>query len=288
MLQTVLGLDAKTIASAFLVSPEAMGKRLGRAKRKISEACIPFAIPGREAWSGRLDGVLDAVYATYAEGWSDADQADLARRELADEAIYLARLLAQLLPGEPEALGLLAVMLYAQARQPARRGANGEYVPLAEQDIGVWDAQAIEEAEALLQRASAFKRIGRYQLEAALQSAHIERRRSGRIDWTPEVQLYGALLAMTGSPVVALNRALAVAELEGPQVALAILEDLSGDKRLQDYQPYWAAFADLLARTGQRERAGHAYGMAIGLTRDETARRFLQQRQAVIASAKGA
>ncbi|WP_199535876.1 RNA polymerase sigma factor [Dyella psychrodurans] len=280
MLQTVLGLDAKTIASAFLVSPEAMGKRLGRAKQKIREAGIPFVIPEREAWSGRLDGVLDAVYATYAEGWSDPDEADLVRRDLADEAIFLARLLVELLPQEPEAMGLLAGMLYAQARRSARRNAQGDYVPLAKQDISLWDAAAIDEAEALLQRASAFKHIGRYQLEAALQSAHIERRRSGRTDWTPEVQLYGALLALTGSPVVALNRALAVAELEGLQVALAILEDLSVDKRLTDYQPYWAALADLLARAGQKTRAHHAYEIAIGLTRDAAVRRFLQDRQA--------
>jgi predicted RNA polymerase sigma factor len=287
MLQTVLGLDAKTIASAFLVSPDAMGKRLGRAKQKIREAGIPFVIPEREAWSGRLDGVLDAVYATYAEGWSDPDQADLVRRGLADEAIFLARLLAQLLPQEPEALGLLAGMLYAQARRRARRNAQGEYVPLAEQDPDVWDAGAIDEAEALLQHAATFRRIGRYQLEAALQSAHIERRRSGRSDWTSEVQLYGALLALTGSPVVALNRALAVAELEGPAVALAILEDLSADKRLADYQPYWAALADVLARVGQKQRAHQAYEMAIGLTRDEAVRRFLQDRQAALADAEG-
>lgn len=286
MLQTVLGLDAKTIASAFLVSPEAMGKRLGRSKQKIREARIPFVIPERDAWSGRLDGVLDAIYATYAEGWSDPDEADLVRRDLADEAIFLARLLTELLPQEPEALGLLAGMLYAQARRRARRNAQGEYVPLAEQDISLWDVASIDEAEALLQRASTFKHIGRYQLEAALQSAHIERRRSGRTDWTPEVQLYGALLALTGSPVVALNRALAVAEREGPHVALAILEDLSADKRLAVYQPYWAAFADLLARVGQNQRAHHAYEIAIGLTRDEAVRRFLQGRQESLMDAK--
>jgi predicted RNA polymerase sigma factor len=286
MLQTVLGLDAKTIASAFLVSPEAMGKRLGRAKQKIREAGVPFVIPEREAWSERLGGVLDAIYAAYAEGWSDPDEADLVRRDLADEAIFLSRLLTQLLPQEPEALGLLAGMLYAQARQRARRNVRGEYVPLAEQDICLWDASTIDEAEALLQRAAAFRRIGRYQLEAALQSAHIERRRSGRGDWTAEVQLYGALLALTGSPVVALNRALAVAELDGPKVALAILEDLSSDKRLVDYQPYWAALADLLARVGQNQRAHHAYEIAIGLTRDAAVRRFLQDRQAALADAE--
>jgi RNA polymerase sigma-70 factor (ECF subfamily) len=282
MLQTVLGLDAKTIASAFLVSPEAMCKRLGRAKQKIHEAGIPFAIPERDAWSERLDGVLTAVYAAYAEAWSDPDDADLIRRDLADEAIFLARLLAELLPEEPETLGLLAGMLYAQARQRARRSEQGEYVPLAAQDTSLWDAGMIDEAETLLRRASRFGRIGRYQLEAALQSAHVERRRSGRTDWTPEIQLYDALHALTGSPVIALNRALAVAERDGPHAALAIIDALSADKRLANYQPYWAARADLLSRMGEREQAHRAYEMAIGLTRDAAARRFLQMRQAYV------
>ena len=286
MLQTVLGLDAKTIASAFLVSPEAMCKRLGRAKQKIHEAGIPFAIPERDAWSERLDGVLTAVYAAYAEAWSDPDDADLIRRDLADEAIFLARLLTELLPEEPETLGLLAGMLYAQARQRARRSEQGDYVPLAAQDTGLWDAGMIDEAETLLLRASRFGRIGRYQLEAALQSAHVERRRTGRTDWTPEIQLYDALHALTGSPVVALNRALAIAERDGPHAALAIIDALSADKRLANYQPYWAARADLLSRMGEREQAHRAYEMAIGLTRDAAARRFLQMRQADVAAAK--
>lgn len=286
MLQTVLGLDAKTIASAFLVSPEAMCKRLGRAKQKIREAGIPFAIPERDAWSERLDGVLTAVYAAYAEGWSDPDDADLLRRDLADEAMFLARLLTELLPEEPETLGLLAGMLYAQARRRARRSEQGEYVPLAAQDTRLWDAGMIDEAETLLWRAGRFGRIGRYQVEAALQSAHVERRRTGRTDWTPEVQLYDALHALTGSPVVALNRALAIAERDGPHAALAIIDALSADKRLANYQPYWAARADLLARIGEREQAHYAYEMAIGLTRDAAARSFLQMRQASVASAK--
>ncbi|WP_233841859.1 DUF6596 domain-containing protein [Dyella sp. 2HG41-7] len=286
MLQTVLGLDAKTVASAFLVSPDAMCKRLGRAKQKIRQAGIPFAIPEREAWSERLDAVLDAIYATYAEGWGDPDDADVIRRDLVDEAIFLARLLTEWLPKEPETFGLLACMLYAEARRRARRNAQGEYVPLAEQDTSQWDVDMIDEAEALLQRASACGRIGRYQLEAALQSAHIERCRSGRIDWTPEVELYGALYALTGSPVVALNRALAIAELEGPRAALDIVDALSSDKRLADYQPYWAARAALLARMGKCDDAHHAYEMAIGLTRDAAVRRFLQDRQASLVSAK--
>lgn len=280
MLQTVLGLDAKTIASAFLVSPEAMCKRLGRAKQKIHQAGIPFAIPPREVWRERLQGVLDAIYATYAKGWSDPDDADLLGRELAEEAIFLARLLTELLPQEPETFGLLAGMLLAEARRRARRNAQGEYVPLAEQDTNLWDAAMIDGAETLLHRASAMGHIGRYQLEAALQSAHIERCRSGRTDWTPEVQLYDALYALTGSPVVALNRALAIAQRQGADAAIAIVRALSGDSRLADYQPYWAARAALFARAGDEREAMHAYDMAIGLARDPAVRRFLQRRQA--------
>ena len=282
MLQTVLGLDAKTIASAFLTSPEAMGKRLGRAKQKIRTTGIPFAIPARDELAGRLDGVLDAIYAAFAEGWSDPGGTDVARRDLTDEALFLARLVVALLPQEPEALGMLALMLHADARRRARRSANGDYVPLAEQDVLLWNAAMIEEAEALLRHASTLGRIGRYQLEAALQSAHVERRRTGRTDWTAEVQLYDALLALSGSPVVALNRALAIAEWKGPAAALEIVNVLAADGRLAQYQPYWAARAALLARTHAYSDARDAYDIAIGLERDPDVRRFLQGKQAAV------
>jgi predicted RNA polymerase sigma factor len=282
MLQTVLGLDAKTIASAFLTSPDAMGKRLGRAKQKIRAAGIPFAIPARDELADRLGGVLDAIYATFAEGWSDPAGTDVARRDLTTEAMFLARLLVALLPEEPEALGMLALMLHADARRRARRDASGGYVPLAEQDDSLWNATMIDEAEALLRHASTFRRIGRYQLEAALQSAHVERRRTGRTDWAPEVQLYDALLALSGSPVVALNRALAIAEWKGPVVALEIVNTLATDERLAHYQPYWAARAALLARTHAYSDAHDAYDIAIGLERDPGVRRFLQGQQALL------
>ena len=284
MLQVVLGLDAKTIASAFLASPGAMGKRLGRAKRKIRQAGIPFAIPSRDELTGRLEGVLEAIYAAFSEGWSDPGGTDVIRRDLTTEALFLARLVADLLPQEPEAMGLLAGMLYAEARRLARRTAGGDYVPLAAQDVSLWDTAMIAEAEALLLRASTLGRLGRYQLEAALQSAHVERRRSGRTDWTAEVQLYDALLALTGSPVVALNRALAIAEVSGPQVAMEIIDALTVDGRLLDYQPYWAARAALLTRLRAYADARHAYDNAIGLERDPAVRRFLQARQAALRS----
>jgi RNA polymerase sigma-70 factor (ECF subfamily) len=279
MLQTVVGLDAKQIASAFLVSPAAMGKRLVRAKDKIREAGIPFRVPEREELPGRLAAVLEAVYAAFAEGWSDAGGTDVARRDLTDEALFLARLVAELLPDEPEALGLLALVLHAEARRAARRDGLGEYVPFAEQDMARWDWPMIAEAEARLGRASAMGVIGRYQLEAALQSAHVHRRHTGEANWDAVLQLYDALAVITGSPVVAVNRALAVAEIRGPLAALAALEEVAADRRLADYQPYWAVRADLLARTGAHVEARRAYDRALGLERDPAVRRFLQRRQ---------
>jgi RNA polymerase sigma-70 factor (ECF subfamily) len=282
MLQVVVGLDAKRIASAFLMSPAAMGKRLVRAKNKIRQAGIPFSIPEREELSGRLDTVLDAIYAAFAEGWTDPGGTDVVRRDLTGEAMFLAKLVAELLPEEPEALGLLALMLHAEARRRARRNEDGEYIPLANQDPALWDWRMIEEAEALLRRASALGSIGRYQLEGALQSAHVYRRRTGHANWAAVVQLYDALSALTGSPVVAINRALAIAEMHGAGAALAAMQELAADVRLAEYQPYWAARAELLAKTGAHGEARSAYQIAIGLERDPAVRRFLQRRQSAL------
>jgi predicted RNA polymerase sigma factor len=279
MLQVVVGLDAKRIASAFLMSPATMGKRLVRAKNKIRQVGIRFSIPEREDLPGRLDTVLDAIYAAFAEGWTDLGGTDVVRRDLTEEAIFLARLVAELLPEEPEALGLLAFVLYAEARRRARRSGDGEYVPLADQDPALWDWQMIHEAEALLRCASALGSIGRYQLEGALQSAHVYRRRTGHANWAEVVQLYDALSALTGSPVVGINRALAIAELLGASTALEAMPEVTADVRLAEYQPYWAARAELLAKTGAHAEARHAYQIAIGLERDPAVRRFLQGRQ---------
>jgi RNA polymerase sigma-70 factor (ECF subfamily) len=283
ILQVVLGLDAKKIASAFLMSPAAMGKRLGRAKDKIRQAGIPFSVPEREELLGRLDTVLDAIYAAFTEGWTDPGGTDVARRDLTEEAMFLARLVAELLPKEPEALGLLALMLHAEARRRARRNEDGEYVPLVEQDPALWDSQMIDEAEALLRRASTLGSIGRYQLEGALQSAHVYRCRTGQANWAEVVQLYDALFALVGSPVVAINRALAIAEVHGASAALDAMQEVAADGRLAEYQPYWAARAELLAKIGANGEARHAYEIAIGLERDASVRRFLQQRQSSLA-----
>lgn len=284
ILQVVMGLDAKRIASAFLMSPTAMGKRLVRAKEKIRQAGIPFRVPEREELGGRLDTVLDAIYGAFAEGWTDGAGTDGARRDLAEEAIFLCRVVTELLPEEPEALGLLALMLHAEARCAARRNSNGEYVPLAEQDVELWDGAMIGEAEELLRRAGMMASIGRYQLEGALQSAHVYRRRSGVANWEEVIQLYDALMTVAESPVVAINRALAIAELHGPGPGLAAMQEVAGDARLSEYQPYWAVRAELLARMGAHAEAREAYEMAIGLERDESVRRWLQQRRAAFAA----
>jgi predicted RNA polymerase sigma factor len=282
ILQVLLGLDAGMIASAFLISPATMGQRLVRAKDKIRQAGIPLRIPEREELAGRLGAVLDAIYAAFAEGWADSGGTDAARRDLAEEALFLGQLVTELLPEEPEALGLLALMLHVGARSRARRDVLGAYVPLAEQDLALWDSQMIGAAEALLVRASTLGSIGRYQLEGALQSAHVYRRRTGHANWAAVVQLYDALLALSGSPVVAINRALAIAEVQGAAAALEAMKELAGDARLTEYQPYWAARAELLTKTGAREEAHHAYEIAIGLERDPAVRRFLQQRQSAL------
>jgi RNA polymerase sigma-70 factor (ECF subfamily) len=287
MLQVVLGLDATTIASAFLMSPSSMGQRLVRAKNKIRQAGIPFRIPDREDLlhdlSGRLETVLEAIYATFAEGWLDATGTDVVRRDLAEEAIYLCRLITQLMPTEPEALGLLALMLYAEARRPARRGPEGEFIAFKDQDASLWNWQMIEEAEEVLKRACSLGSIGRYQLEGALQSAHVIRHRTGIPNWEDVVRLYDALSVLTDSPVIAINRALAIAELQGPEAALEAMQAAS-DKRLSEYQPYWAARADLLSRTGSHDEAHRAYEIAIGLERDPAIRRFLARRQSALSS----
>jgi RNA polymerase sigma-70 factor (ECF subfamily) len=280
ILQTVLGFDAATIASAFLVSPATMGQRLVRAKSKIRQAGIPFRLPERADLRERLAAVLGAIYAAFSEGWSDPDGTEVRRRSLAEEGIWLGRLVVSALPEEPEALGLLALMLHAEARRGARRDARGEYVPLADQDPRLWNAPLIEEAEALLLRASRMGAVGRYQLEAALQSAHVVRRLTGQSDWAAIERLYDALAAIIDSPVVAINRAIAIAQTRGPAAGLAALDALAEDARLADYQPYWAARAGLLAQTGQRAAAEEAYDRAIGLEADPAVRHFLQQRRA--------
>ncbi len=278
ILQTILGLDAARIASAFLISPRAMSQRLVRAKHKIATAKIPLRIPSADDMTERLGAVLDAIYASFSHGWDDPVTADPRTRGLVVEALWLGATVARLCPNEPEALGLLALMRYTDARARARRDVRGAYVPLDEQDASRWDRAAIDEAEALLARAAKLRRIGRFQLEAAIASAHMVRRVSSEPDRAAIVALYDALLLHTNSPVVALNRAVAIGSLHGSRAGLAALETVASDPRLAEYQPYWAARADLVAKSARREDAVEAYNRAIGLTIDPSARAFLENR----------
>ncbi|HTX57288.1 MAG TPA: DUF6596 domain-containing protein [Candidatus Acidoferrales bacterium] len=278
MLQVVLGLDAARIASAFLVAPATMGQRLVRAKRKIVNAAIPLVVPAPEEFPERLDAVLTAVYVTFGQGWSDPTEADSQTRGLAREAVWLGRVVHRASPHEPETAGLLALMLHAHARRHARRDAAGAFVPLDEQDARAWDHVMIDEAETLLRRAAAARRPGRFQLEAAIQSAHAIRRFGREPDWEAIVAIYDALLALTQSPVVALNRAVALGRASGATAGLAALDAVAADARMRGYQPYWAARGDLLERCGREEEARAAFEKAVGLTIDPALRAYLSTR----------
>lgn len=268
MLQTVLGLDAARIAAALRVAPKTMGQRLWRAKTKIREAGISFEVPAEELRE-RSFAVLEAIYAAYGSGWEDVSGSSAASRGLTAEAIWLARLTVRLLPDEPEARGLLALMLYAEARAKARRGPDGMFVPLAEQDAALWDRARIAEAEALLAEAARMGRVGPLQLEAALQSAHVAARRTGARDDRAVALLYDALVRVAPTVGVRVAHAVAVAKTEGPARGLALLDAIAAS----DYQPYWSARAHLLAELGRD--ASDAYERAIGLSEDDGVRRWL-------------
>jgi predicted RNA polymerase sigma factor len=278
MLQAVLGLDAAEIARAFLVSPAAMGQRLVRAKAKIRQAGIAFEVPGARELPHRLEAVLSAMYAAYGSGWEDASGADPRARGLADEAIWLARALRRLLPEEPEVRGLLALMLHCEARRPARRGADGCFVPLSEQDPRLWIAPLVAEAEAELAAAAPNGRLGRFQLEAAIQSVHAERARSGRTDWNAIAWFYERLVELSPTLGARVGRAAAIAEVKEPLAALSLLDQIDGES-VKTYQPYWAVRAHLQQRLGRRNEAAEAFDRAIGLAEDEAVRRFLLARR---------
>ena len=278
MLQTVLGLDAARIASAFLTSPKTMGQRLVRAKTKIRDGGIRFEVPERHQLHQRLDAVLEAIYAAFGIGWSDMTGADVHGHGLAEEAVWLARVLLQLIPGEAEVRGLLALMLHCEARRCARRDRDGRYVPLSQQDPKLWASPLIEEAESHLAEASKLGRPGRFQLEAAIQSVHAERARSGRIEWKAIAYFYEQLNHI--SPTIGMRTAYAAALAEANEAerALALLDAID-QKTVSAYQPYWAVRAHLLELLGKRPEAQHAYDRAIGLAEDPAVREFLLQRR---------
>jgi predicted RNA polymerase sigma factor len=278
MLQIVLGVDAARIAQAFLVPPATMGQRLVRAKRKIREAGIPFKVPEDHELPQRLDAVLEAIYAAYDLGRDEAAGIDPRAQGLADEAVWLARVIRERLPEEPEVRGLLALMLFCDARRAARRTSGGRYVPLSQQDPASWSAPAIREAEAELAAASVMGRIGKFQLEAAIQSVHADRAQTGHTDWAAIAGFYEHLVRLAPTLGARVAQAAAVAEAQGAAAGLALLDTI--DRAAVDtYQPFWAVCAHLLRQAGQAANAAEAYGRAIGLTEDPATRQFLLERR---------
>lgn len=276
-LRTLGGLSTAEIARAFLDKDATMGQRLSRARSKISTAGIPFRVPGPEDWAERLGSVLAVIYLIFNEGHVATSGTDLLRRELCDEAIFLARLLDHLCPDEPEILGLLSLLLTTHARQAARRGANGATVPLPEQDRRLWNAPLIAEGTRLLDRAMHFQNPGPFQIKAAISALHGAANSAGETDWLQILLLYDRLLELEPTPVVRLNRTVALAETGALDRALAEIDALAPE--LATYQPHAAAEAAFLARAGRREAALKAYDRAISLTGNRADRAFLTRRR---------
>jgi len=277
MLQVVLGVDAAKIASAFLVSPVAMSQRLVRAKSKIRDACIPFRIPEPPELSERLSFVLDAIYAAYTTGWESLPDAASTHRALAWEAVVLGRVLVQLMPAEPEALGLLALMLHCEARRDARFSSAGEFIPLDQQDTTRWLEDLMEEAEKLLRTAAGFGRSGRYQLEAAIQSIHAARAKTGNMDWQEIALLYEGLVGLAPNIGASVGRAVALAQAGNPTAGLNALDALP-QSSVVNYQPFWAARGHLLQLLNRNQEAHEAFTRAASLTDDPALREYLFKR----------
>ncbi|HKX29245.1 MAG TPA: DUF6596 domain-containing protein, partial [Blastocatellia bacterium] len=279
MLQIVLGVDAARIASAFLVSPATMGQRLVRAKNKIRDAAIPFRVPDPSEWNERLSFVLDAIYSAYTTGWESLIEAGSTHQALAEDAITIGRTLLQLMPAEPEALGLLSLMLHCEARRAARYTSGGEFVPLDQQNTARWSRPMMAEAEDHLRSAAAFNRLGRYQLEAAIQSIHAARAVTGEIDWQEIFLLYEGLTQISPGIGSRVGRAVAMAQAVAPAAGLAALEEIPAG-RVTGYQPYWAARGHLLLLLNRRDQAHQAFTRAASLTDDPALRQYLIKRSA--------
>ncbi|MDI5980027.1 RNA polymerase sigma factor [Amycolatopsis magusensis] len=272
------GLTTTEIAHAFLVPEPTMAQRLVRAKGKIRKAGIPYRVPHEADLPARLRAVLTVVYLIFNEGYSASSGDRLVREDLCAEAVRLGRLLAELMPDEPEVLGLLALMLLTESRRPARTTTGGDLVLLADQDRGRWDRALIDEGQDLVRRCLRRDRPGPYQLQAAINAVHSDAPTAADTDWAQIVQLYDQLLALSPGPVVALNRAIAVAERSGPATALSLVDELD----LGAYYLFHAVRADLLRRLGRRAEAAEAYDRALSLTENAAERRLLTQRRAAL------
>jgi RNA polymerase sigma-70 factor, ECF subfamily len=281
-LRALGGMTTGEIARAFLVAEPTMGKRIVRAKRKIADARIPYRVPADEELPDRLRGVLRVVYLIFNEGYAATEGDRLVREELCDEAIRLGELLARLMPDDAEVWGLLALMLLHDARRAARVDPSGRYVALDAQDRSLWDQDRIREGLAKLERAVRLRRPGEYQLQAAITALQIEAPNAEATDWAQIAELYGALGRLNPSPVVELNRAVAVGLADGPPAGLELLEPLLGDPALERYQPLYAAHAELLSRAGDGEGAARAYERAIELSANAVERAELERRLAAL------
>lgn len=278
MLQTVLGLTAEEIASSFLVAPATIGQRLVRVKRRIVEQSIPFELPEHDALPGRLKHVLDAVYAAYGTGWNAAPDLGSGRSGLAGEALWLAGLLVRLAPQAADAKGLYALLCLCESRQPARRGPNGEFVPLEEQDPSLWDHELILEGERALWLASKQKQMGAYLNEAAIHSIHAHRARTGTIDWEGIHRAYLVLVGHFPSLGARIGYAASFGRVGKPSEGIAVLDELD-EAAVRRHQPYWAVRAWLLRRAGRSGESTEAYDRAIGLSEDSAVRAWLTARR---------
>jgi RNA polymerase sigma-70 factor (ECF subfamily) len=277
------GLTTAEIARAFLVPEATMAQRLVRAKAKIRDARIPYRVPSAAELAGRLQSVLAVVYLVFNEGYAAGSGEELVRADLCAEAIRLGRLLAGLMPNEPEVRGLLALMLLVDSRRSARTDARGGLVPLADQDRDLWDRERIAEGQALVRECLRRNEPGPYQIQAAIQAVHSDAPSTAATDWAQVVRLYDQLVVYDPGPIVALNRAVAVGEVDGPGAALALVDALD----LQGYQVFHAVRADLLRRLGRDREAAGAYDAAIERTDNASQRAFLRSRRESLASARG-